>query len=72
MLQKLFALPADIALGLMILAACPGGVLSNAASDGVRRAFLCMFIRGLQCLMELRNPNLPPKPRMNNLHSFDI
>jgi len=28
----LFALPAEMALGVMILAACPGGVLSNSAS----------------------------------------
>lgn len=29
---QLFALPAELALGVMILAACPGGVLSNSAS----------------------------------------
>jgi len=28
----LFALPAEMALGVMILAACPGGILSNSAS----------------------------------------
>ncbi len=31
-LAKLFALPNEIALGVMILAACPGGVLSNSAT----------------------------------------
>ncbi|MCQ0988716.1 bile acid:sodium symporter family protein [Jiella marina] len=32
-LAKLFGLNGEMALGLMILAACPGGVLSNAASQ---------------------------------------
>ena len=31
-IATLFALPAEMALGVMILAACPGGVLSNSAS----------------------------------------
>lgn len=31
-IATVFALPAELALGVMILAACPGGVLSNSAS----------------------------------------
>ncbi|AEQ50393.1 bile acid:Na+ symporter, BASS family [Pelagibacterium halotolerans] len=31
-IATLFALPAELALGVMILAGCPGGVLSNSAS----------------------------------------
>lgn len=51
----------------------PASIRSTKSTrpDGVRRAFLWMFIRGLRQGLELRNPNLPPKSRVNNLHSFD-
>jgi hypothetical protein len=39
---------------------------------GVRRAFLWTFIRDLRQELELRNPNLSPTSRVNNLHSNDI
>ena len=45
---------------------------NKARPDGVRRAFLCMFTRGLRGQrLVLRNPILSTQPRVNNLHSFD-